>query len=99
MARQRRQVTIYTEPRLHYWFGETYNNEVELILPAEIITPEMEIRLVEMSKYGVNERNENEVEHVWHWHFTIEEDMINQVRFYLVSEFDLVETFDLHEVW
>ncbi len=83
--------------RLFYLWVENHGwDEHALQLPAEIITDELAAALKPLSRWGVNEKN---LRHgMNHWHWTIPDERVAQVREYLTG-LGLTEADNLDAVW
>ena len=56
-------------------------------------------RIPGIARYGApNERNEDAVAGYWHWHWSIPDARLAEVRAYLTG-LGLVETDELNDVW
>jgi hypothetical protein len=99
MGNPRKRTTVYIELRLKFWLGDEWDGDTELMLPAEIITEEMTAWLAGVARWGApNERNEDAEKGYWHWHWSIPNARLAEVRAYLTG-LGLVETDELDEVW
>jgi hypothetical protein len=78
------------------WIENYGEGEHELMLPAEVITHDIDTALEPLSRWGVNERNVKNG--MWHWHWTIPDENLPQVRA-LLTGLGLIETDDTKEVW